>query len=270
MKPESSPPAPVTRILLWIGGAVLIGALGVFIFRDASSRTRLNRLATSEPPAKIGREVYISEGCIHCHTQYVRPGTDDELLWGPAADPARVAREQPPLIGNRRQGPDLMNVGNRRSPQWNTVHLMDPRSLIPASRMPSYAHLFSPGDRRGEMLVAYLQTLGADTLAQREAQIQAWKPASDATPIAPTAAATLFQEYCVRCYGKDDTGSTVLANVFGGKAKSQPEPSVESVARAIKFGVPAASMPGDETLTDGEILGLVHYMQSLPRNKETP
>ncbi|HBL31868.1 MAG TPA: cytochrome-c oxidase, partial [Acidobacteria bacterium] len=88
-----------------------------------------------------GRRVYIQEGCIHCHSQYVRSATHDETWWGPAQPLDRG--EKPVLLGARRQGPDLLQVGNRRSAVWHEIHLRDPRALNPGSRMPSYAHLFA-------------------------------------------------------------------------------------------------------------------------------
>lgn len=108
-----------------------------------------------------GREVYIAEGCIHCHSQYVRPGTADEERWGPVRPLAESERQRPPLFGNRRQGPDLQNVGARRTAEWQRLHLQAPRAVIPGSRMPSYAHLFGPGPANdGEALLAYLASLG--------------------------------------------------------------------------------------------------------------
>ena len=108
-----------------------------------------------------GREVYIAEGCIHCHSQYVRPGTADEERWGPAPPLAEITRQRPPLFGNRRQGPDLQNVGARRTAEWQRLHLQSPRRVTPGSRMPSYAYLFGPGPASdGEALLAYLASLG--------------------------------------------------------------------------------------------------------------
>ncbi len=116
--------------------------------------------AWAQDPALIrrGREVYIAEGCIHCHSQYVRPGTIDEERWGPAKPLPELERQRPPLFGNRRQGPDLQNVGDRRTPDWIRRQLQKPRDVIPGSRMPAYARLFRNGD--GEALVAYLLSLG--------------------------------------------------------------------------------------------------------------
>lgn len=120
--------------------------------------------ARAEDPALLrrGREVYIAEGCIHCHSQYVRPGTADEERWGPARPLAETERQRPPLFGNRRQGPDLQNVGARRTVEWQRLHLQAPRAVTPGSRMPSYAYLFGPGPASdGEALLAYLASLGA-------------------------------------------------------------------------------------------------------------
>lgn len=112
-----------------------------------------------------GRAVYVAEGCIHCHSQYVRPDTADTELWGPAKSLEEHLRGAPPLLGNRRQGPDLQNVAARRPEDWLREHLKAPRKFMPGSRMPSYAHLFRTGATQaaapsdGEALVAYLLTL---------------------------------------------------------------------------------------------------------------
>lgn len=116
--------------------------------------------AAASDLAERGRAVYIAEGCIHCHSQYVRPGTPDEDRWGPSHPLQEVEQQSPPLIGNRRQGPDLQNVGTRRPAEWLRVQLQFPRLVMPGSRMPSYAHLFNPQPGNdGEALVAYLLSL---------------------------------------------------------------------------------------------------------------
>lgn len=112
--------------------------------------------------ASRGRQVYIQEGCIHCHSQYVRPDSLDTMLWGKASNLDLVLHQTPPLIGERRQGPDLANVGLRRTSDWQREHLMNPRKFVPTSLMPSYKHLFQ--DSRGEDLVAYLSTLGNESV----------------------------------------------------------------------------------------------------------
>lgn len=109
-----------------------------------------------------GRRVYIAEGCIHCHSQYVRPETADEERYGAARPLQDLERQRPPLFGNRRQGPDLQNVGSRRDAAWIRLQLQTPRTVMAGSRMPSYARLFRDGRGDGEALVAYLLSLKED------------------------------------------------------------------------------------------------------------
>lgn len=141
----------------------LAGAGALTLFAAILMSLRLDRehspMVEGEPMIEAGRAVYIAEGCIHCHSQYVRPVGLDDALWGPVTSPGEALAQKPVLIGNRRQGPDLANVGLRRSPDWNRRHLIDPRAVSPGSRMPAYAHLFEADGARGEALLAYLDQL---------------------------------------------------------------------------------------------------------------
>lgn len=118
----------------------------------------------------LGRKIYIREGCFHCHTQYVRPGTPDIDRWG---QPSRLDRldsrlDGLPLEGTRRVGPDLARESNRRSNDWQAAHLYRPRSVLQNSIMPGYPWLFEKKGERlvpnkdGLALIVYLQSLGAE------------------------------------------------------------------------------------------------------------
>lgn len=220
-----------------------------------------------------GKEVYISEGCIHCHSQYVRPLAPlDSLRWGPAAPLDSALAGTPPLVGTRRQGPDLANVGNRRSAEWQKLHLVDPQAVSPGSRMPSYAHLFKPGDDRGDALVAYLLSLGAATREAREAQIATWQPAPEA-PLPLAESARRFQQLCAQCHGASGHGDGAFASRLSYRPPDwslsvwhhvQPGADVElALARIIKFGIAGLPMAGHEYLPDGDVLGLARYVQTL-------
>lgn len=94
-----------------------------------------------------GREVYIANGCVYCHTQQPRAKTfapaDFERGWGRATVAGDYAYDTPHLLGTMRTGPDLMNIGKRQpSEQWHLGHLYQPRAYVPGSIMPSYPYLF--------------------------------------------------------------------------------------------------------------------------------
>lgn len=88
-----------------------------------------------------GRDVYVREGCVACHTQSVRPIVPDVGL-GAVSVAGDYVNEAPAMIGIARLGPDLMHVGNRiEDPGALGFHLDDPRAERPWSIMPSYRYL---------------------------------------------------------------------------------------------------------------------------------
>lgn len=110
-----------------------------------------NALALSEDAIK-GKAVFISNGCVACHTQQVR-NIDMDKVWGSrpsiAADYAATKRTDfwrntATLMGTERTGPDLTDIGNRQpSKDWNLVHLFNPRIVVKESIMPAYPWLFT-------------------------------------------------------------------------------------------------------------------------------
>ncbi|MBI5258168.1 MAG: cbb3-type cytochrome c oxidase subunit II [Burkholderiales bacterium] len=93
-----------------------------------------------------GREVYIANGCLYCHSQQPRAramAPDAARGWGRATVAGDYAYDAPHLLGTMRTGPDLMNIGVRQpSAQWQLGHLYQPRAYVPGSIMPSYPFLF--------------------------------------------------------------------------------------------------------------------------------
>lgn len=88
-----------------------------------------------------GRDIYIREGCHVCHTQMVRPLRAEVERYGPYSRAGESVWDHPFLWGSKRTGPDLARVGGRYSDDWQREHLLDPRSLVPESVMPSYPWL---------------------------------------------------------------------------------------------------------------------------------
>lgn len=229
------------------------------------------QLVPSEPrrqpttSVERGRQVYISEGCIHCHSQYVRPHTQDEVLWGPSQSIDSVRLQRPPLIGNRRQGPDLSQVGARRSPLWLKMHLIDPEELGGAV-MPSYAFLFQDG--RGNDLVNYLVSLRAEDHPQSSAA-QNWQlPAEVYAQANAEDGAQLYTRFCATCHDESGRDRREWRKSFR-KAPPDLFTNVQSatlsdpmrLARIVKFGLPQSDMPGHEYFSDLQVAALTKWLQ---------
>ncbi len=248
--------------------AVLLTAFA--LHRFAGSRRAVQPLSQIER----GRQVYISEGCINCHSQYVRPNSPDVLMWGPAESLAEIRREQPPLIGNRRQGPDLSEVGGRRSALWLQAHFYNPPEVSGASIMPSYAFLFR--DQRGSDLVAYLLSLKTAGVQQHQAAERLWRPSAAAVAQANAPDGDqLFQRHCATCHSADGrtrlrwqaefkrlppdlaTGPFFYLNPAGPTDERRVR-----LAQIAKFGIPGTDMPGHEYLSDNEIASIAFWLSA--------
>ena len=228
-------------------------------------RTRAaNSAATA---VERGRQVYLSEGCIHCHSQFVRPATRDDEYWGPSR--SNMVESRPVLIGNRRQGPDLSTLAVRRSAAWLKQHFIDPRLFSPGSAMPSYASLFESD--QGDDLVAYLRQLGIEDGPAIVAKASTWQPGANHGSL--VTGKDLFSRQCALCHGPDGTGNGVMAaklgkvpaNLAKGPFIWSPESADRElkIQRIIKFGIFGTDMPGHETLNDEQVIELAKFVLSL-------
>lgn len=106
-----------------------------------------------------GRQVYIREGCIYCHSQQPRARSqapDGSRGWGRPSVPADYFYDTPHLLGTARTGPDLFNIGARQpSKDWNLGHLYQPRAFVRGSIMPAFPFLFEikPQAEAGDQVV---------------------------------------------------------------------------------------------------------------------
>lgn len=116
-----------------------------------------------------GRDSYIAEGCWHCHSQFVRPVSNEDLRWGKisAAGEYHNELQLPQLFGTRRVGPDLTRQADVHSNDWHVAHFYNPRDVSPSSVMPPFPWFFSltPSgplpNRRGFSVITYIQWLGS-------------------------------------------------------------------------------------------------------------
>ncbi|WHZ12717.1 MAG: Cytochrome c oxidase (cbb3-type) subunit CcoO [Burkholderiaceae bacterium] len=135
-----------------IGGAMVtmalsVSALVILPMMDLQNVTPTPGLKPYSSAELRGRQVYISNGCVYCHTQQPRTkefaAADFKRGWGRATVAGDYAYDSPPLLGDMRTGPDLMNIGVRQpSEQWNLGHLYEPRAYVPGSIMPAFPFLF--------------------------------------------------------------------------------------------------------------------------------
>lgn len=120
-----------------IGGIVEIAPL--FVINETIELP--DDLRPHTPLELAGREIYIREGCYACHSQMVRSLADELDRYGPYSLAAESAYDHPMLWGSKRTGPDIARLGEKYSDDWHVKHLIDPRSVIPASIMPAYPWL---------------------------------------------------------------------------------------------------------------------------------
>lgn len=139
------------RYRVIFAGAVLTAVFAFFVLawvpqRQLSAVVPMDQLRPYTAEQLAGRGVYVSMGCVYCHTQQVRDpgyGTDHLRGWGRASYPEDYRYDTPHLLGTMRTGPDLTNIGVRQpSRNWHHAHLFQPRALVAGSLMPSFPFLY--------------------------------------------------------------------------------------------------------------------------------
>lgn len=142
----------MTRAIGIIAAAAIIllfATLMIVIMPSMQTQTRSHPSEGLKPyseQALRGRAVYISLGCVYCHSQQPRDpaqAPDGIRGWGRPSVPGDYAHDNPHLLGTMRTGPDLLNIGARQpSVDWHLAHLYNPRAMVPGSTMPAYPFLF--------------------------------------------------------------------------------------------------------------------------------
>jgi cytochrome c oxidase cbb3-type subunit I/II len=95
------------------------------------------------PLELLGRDIYIREGCVGCHSQMIRPFRSETERYGEYSKAGEFAYDHPFLWGSKRTGPDLHREGGKYPDAWHYNHLDDPRNTSPGSIMPRYSWLLS-------------------------------------------------------------------------------------------------------------------------------
>jgi len=124
--------------------------------------------AAFQDSLRHARDAYIAEGCWHCHSQFVRPVSNEDVRYGAVSTAAEYQNELqlPQLLGTRRVGPDLSRSWNKHSVDWHVAHFYEPSWVVPTSVMPSYRWFFDDNDepnRTGIAMITYVMWLGSWT-----------------------------------------------------------------------------------------------------------
>jgi cytochrome c oxidase cbb3-type subunit 2 len=141
-----------------IGGLVQIVPL---FFQDVTN-TPVEGMVPRTALEHEGRDIFIREGCVGCHSQMIRPFRAETERYGHYSVAGESVWDHPFLWGSKRTGPDLARVGGRYSDDWHRAHLYNPRNVVPESIMPAYPWLVEnklDGENTATKLAA-MRTLG--------------------------------------------------------------------------------------------------------------
>jgi cytochrome c oxidase cbb3-type subunit 2 len=133
---------------------IAVAALVVLPYIEVSDVQPPDGLKPYTSAESRGRDSYVANGCVYCHTQQPRDRSfapDFERGWGRVTVPGDYYYDRPHLLGSMRTGPDLMNIGVRQpSMDWHLGHLYQPRAYVPDSIMPAYPYMFEVKDQAEE------------------------------------------------------------------------------------------------------------------------
>jgi len=124
---------------------ILIGSF-VELLPTLTIKSNIPTIASVKPytPLELqGRDLYIREGCLGCHSQTVRPFRSETERYGQYSKAGEFVYDHPFLWGSERKGPDLARIGGKYPDAWHYNHMLDPRLMSPGSIMPDYDWLIT-------------------------------------------------------------------------------------------------------------------------------
>jgi len=131
--------------LLAIGIAIMVSLGGLAeitpLFVEAHTLEAPPGVHPYDPLRLAGKDVYVREGCYLCHSQMIRALRFETERYGHFSTAAESVYDRPFQWGSKRTGPDLARVGGKYSDDWQRMHLLDPRQVVPQSNMPAYPWL---------------------------------------------------------------------------------------------------------------------------------
>jgi cytochrome c oxidase cbb3-type subunit I/II len=129
----------LTLVAILIGGLVEI----VPLYLIKENVPTLSSVKPYSPLEVLGRDIYIREGCVGCHSQMIRPFRSETERYGEYSKAGEFVYDHPFLWGSKRTGPDLHRIGGKYPDAWHYNHMEDPGSTSPGSIMPKYPWLLT-------------------------------------------------------------------------------------------------------------------------------
>jgi len=175
---------------IWALIAILIGGIVEIVpmYLIKSNIPTIESVKPYTPLELQGRDVYISEGCVSCHSQMVRPFRSETERYGEYSKAGEFVYDHPFLWGSRRTGPDLARAGvvsgkMYKPDSWHYNHMLNPQGMNAQSIMPPYPWLFTkdidvastPAKIRAMQTLGVPYEKGYDQKAEADLMAQAQK-----------------------------------------------------------------------------------------------
>ncbi|MCW5909863.1 MAG: cytochrome-c oxidase, cbb3-type subunit I [Cyclobacteriaceae bacterium] len=148
--------------------AILIGGI-IELVPTFLVKSNVPTIASVKPytPLELhGRDIYIREGCVNCHSQMIRPFRSEVQRYDPKGGEYSKAGEyvydHPFLWGSKRTGPDLHRLGGKYADSWHFRHMLTPAEVSTGSIMPAYPWLYEQQIDKGLTAgkISALRTIG--------------------------------------------------------------------------------------------------------------
>ncbi len=130
---------PIQMLILSLIVVAIGGAVEVFPMMMVEENVPKIETVTPYTPLELqGRDLYIREGCVGCHSQMIRPFRSETERYGEYSKSGEFIYDRPFLWGSKRTGPDLHRIGAKYPDSWHYHHMRDPNTMSPGSIMPAY------------------------------------------------------------------------------------------------------------------------------------
>ncbi|PKQ37800.1 MAG: hypothetical protein CVT59_05905 [Actinobacteria bacterium HGW-Actinobacteria-1] len=275
------------KVIVFGGLAVFFAVVAVAVFTPVALWKPPQTVVAHEYTAEQmrGRELYYSNGCNYCHTQYVRE-VDNGM--GPVSEGGDYTFDNPMILGSERTGPDLSYIGRKRSMSWEIDHLKEPRDFSPMSIMPSFAflpdedlraigeYLYALGDRNAAewMVPAPASYAGTSSPSMGESMLpegenspaQGWDTFKSSGLYEGK---LIYTAKCLTCHGCAGNGlghyaGTLIvtpANFKVDPFRTMPD---DQWFWHVSEGVQGTVMPPwKESLTESQRWNVIHYVQQV-------